>query len=105
MTLVEPFAKKGLDIGKKKGIACMTEAIPYCFMSGYEDHIAENIIPPTKIYDFKSIVENFTEARRNEGKAKGPQCKKCNYDKVCEGSWREYPEKFGWDEFKAVKRH
>ena len=62
----------GLDVGIKAGRTVMTEAIPYCFMSGYEDHVAEKIIPRTKIYDADAVIEDFTETRRNEGKAKGP---------------------------------
>lgn len=103
MTLAEPFVKKGLDVGIRAGVRAMTEAIPYCFMSGYEDYVAEKIIPDSKIYDYKKIIEDFTSARKNEGKAKGPQCKLCRYDDVCEGPWREYPKKFGWEEFKPCR--
>lgn len=102
MALTEPYVKAGLDIGIKKKKVVMTEAIPFCFMKGYEDCVAEKYIPPTKIYDFKSVVEDFAEARRKEGKMKGPQCAKCCHNAICEGPWREYPEKFGWKEFRAV---
>jgi MoaA/NifB/PqqE/SkfB family radical SAM enzyme len=102
MTLIEPYIKRGLDIGIEKKRSAMTEAIPYCFMKGYENYIAENIIPETKIFDFRKIVEDFTETRRAEGKAKGPNCKICLYNEICEGPWREYPEKLGWEEFIPV---
>ncbi|MBL7130728.1 MAG: radical SAM protein [Candidatus Omnitrophica bacterium] len=102
MSLVEPYAKEGLDIGIKAGISVMTEAIPYCFMRGFEKYIAENIIPSTKIYDANSIIDDFTETRQKESKAKGPLCKTCRYYNVCEGPWKEYPEKFGWKEFCPV---
>jgi MoaA/NifB/PqqE/SkfB family radical SAM enzyme len=103
MKLVEPYVKKGLDVGIKAGKIVMTEAITYCFMKGYESYIAEKIIPECKIYDYKKIVDDFTFSRKNEGKIKGPQCLKCKYNQICEGPWREYPEKFGWDEFKPIK--
>lgn len=101
-TLIEPYVKKALEIGIKAGKKVMTEAIPYCFMLGYEDCVAEKIIPSTKIYDFNFVVEDFTIARKVEGKAKGPQCKKCIFYSECEGPWKEYPERFGWGEFKPV---
>jgi len=81
----------------------MTEAIPYCFMRGYEGFIAERIIPETKIFDYQKVVENFTKARQAEGKAKGPKCQECFFYEICEGPWREYPEKLGWDEFVPVR--
>ncbi len=102
MTLVEPYVKEGVDIGIKAGISVMTEAIPYCFMQGYEDCIAEKVIPQTKIYDFHEVIDNFTEARQKQGKVKNPQCQLCSYYQVCEGPWKEYPEKFGWEEFNPV---
>jgi hypothetical protein len=102
MSLVEPYVKEGLDIGIKAGISVMTEAIPYCFMQGYEDYIAEKVIPSTKIYDFHEIIDNFTEARQKQGKLKGPSCQACRHYQTCEGPWKEYPEKFGWEEFKPI---
>jgi MoaA/NifB/PqqE/SkfB family radical SAM enzyme len=102
MSLIEPYIKQGLEIGIKAGKIVMTEAIPYCLMEGYEDYIAEKIIPPTKIYDANFVIEDYTIARKKEGKAKGANCLKCLYYKICEGPWREYPEVFGWTEFKPV---
>lgn len=106
MTLVESFVKRGLDIGIEADKIVMTEAIPYCFMRDYEDYVAERIIPDSKIYDYKKIIDDFTSARRNEGKSKGPRCRFCRYNMACEGPWREYPQHFGWNEFKPVlKKH
>lgn len=99
---VMPYVYKGLEIGLKAGKMVMTEAIPYCLMKGYEKYIAERIIPSTKVIDHDSVIENYTDHRMNEGKAKGPGCRKCRYFASCEGPWKEYPELFGWEEFKPV---
>lgn len=101
-TQVIKYVHKGLDIGIKAKIKALTEAIPYCFMKGYEDCISEKIIPEGPVSDFNLYVENFGEYRRTEGKIKGPDCPKCKYFKVCEGPWKEYPQMFGWKEFKPV---
>jgi len=97
-----PYIKKGLDIGIKAGKKVTTEAIPYCLMKGYEDYIAEKIIPDAKVYDAGFVVEDYTGYRKEKGKTKGPDCPKCKYFKVCEGPWKEYPELFGWEEFIPV---
>jgi len=99
---IMPYVHEGLRVGRDAGVRCMTEAIPYCFMQGYEEFVAEQIIPVTRVYDADQTMENYTEYRINEGKAKAPQCKECVYDNVCEGPWREYPEQYGWDEFVPV---
>jgi MoaA/NifB/PqqE/SkfB family radical SAM enzyme len=102
-TEVMPYVREALNIGIKAGKKVMTEAIPYCFMQGYEQYVAERIIPVTRVEDATWAVENFTEWRRNEGKVKCPACRECAYHELCEGPWREYPELFGWEEFIPVK--
>jgi len=102
--LVEPYVKRGLTIGIKGGLRVMTEAIPYCFMRGFEPYVAEKYIPRTKIIDADWVVDDYTDYRWNEGKSKGEPCKECAYIDECEGPWREYPEHFGWSEFKPIEK-
>jgi MoaA/NifB/PqqE/SkfB family radical SAM enzyme len=102
LSAVQPYVLLGLDIGVAAGVRCMTEAIPLCFLPGMETFAAENIMPRTKIFDAQMVVEDYTEFRLTEGKAKGEVCGRCAYDDRCEGPWREYPEHYGWDEFCPV---
>ncbi|HAF95759.1 MAG: hypothetical protein A2X34_04385 [Elusimicrobia bacterium GWC2_51_8] len=102
-TAVMPWVKKGLDIGIKNGVPCFTEAIPFCLMKGYENCVAERIIPEGAVVDADKFIESYGDYRRTEGKAKGPLCPACRYFKICEGPWREYPEIYGWKEFVPVK--
>jgi len=99
---VMPYVYKALDIAKKNNIKAFTEAIPYCFMQGYEYAIAENTIPETSVLEAEYTVESFSDYRLNEGKIKWDKCKKCKKYDICEGPWREYPEIFGWDEFNPL---
>jgi len=101
---VEPYVKKGLNVGINAGVKVMTEAIPYCLMKGYEECIAEKVIPESDVFDAGFEVKDYSKYRKNYGKAKGPNCPKCKYYKICEGPWREYPQIFGWDEFKPVEK-
>jgi len=101
-----PCIKKGLDIGKQAGRKVTTEAIPFCFMQGYEDCIAENtIMPESMVYDRDYVVESYTDYRKNsgKGKVKAEKCRQCKYYRVCEGPWHEYPEIYGWGEFEPIK--
>ncbi len=102
-SLVMPSVFQGLDVGIKAGVSCMTEAIPYCLMKGYEKYVAEQIIPHTAVYDAEAVIADYTAYRHDEGKTKAQKCRNCRYDFVCEGPWKEYPELFGWDEFVPVR--
>jgi MoaA/NifB/PqqE/SkfB family radical SAM enzyme len=98
---IMPYVKKGLDIGIRNNKMVTTEAIPFCLMQGYEECIAENIMPKATIYDANFVVEDYDQYRKDSGKGKikAEKCKKCKFYNVCEGPWNEYPELFGWDEF------
>lgn len=98
-----PYIKQGLDVGIKAGVRCMVEATPYCQMSGYEDYISEKIMPEAHVFDAELDIKKYSNYRKNLGKVKGPECKSCKMDSVCEGPWREYPEIFGWEEFRPIK--
>jgi len=99
---VIPYVKKGLQIGVDAGVKVMTEAIPYCFMQGYEKYIAERMIPEADVFDANFQIKDYSKYRKTQGKTLGPNCNKCKYFKICEGPWKEYPEIFGWEEFKPV---
>jgi MoaA/NifB/PqqE/SkfB family radical SAM enzyme len=103
MSLAMPYIHKGLQIGIDAGIRVMAEAMPYCMMKGYENYVSERVIPSTEIKTGDSFDGDYTDTRVKEGKIKFGQCKECKYDKICEGPWKEYPEKFGSDEFRAAK--
>jgi hypothetical protein len=100
---VMPFVRAGLDVGRSAGVRCMTEAIPFCFLRGYEGHVAEQIIPRTVVFDADVTLDDYTAYRRTEGKAKGPMCSRCVYVERCEGPWVEYPALYGWDEIRPVE--
>lgn len=95
-----PYIKKWLDIWKENWVICMTEAIPFCLMQGYEWAIAEyNFMPETTVVDAEYRTESYTDYRLTEWKIKREECKKCSKNNVCEWPWKEYPEIYGWEEF------
>ncbi|MBD3359224.1 MAG: radical SAM protein [Candidatus Buchananbacteria bacterium] len=101
---IMPYVKKGLDVGIKANKRVMTEAIPYCLMTGYEDYIAEKIMPETQVVDAEGVIASYAKYRHTEGKVKSKECETCKYFKICEGPWKEYPEIYGWNEFIPIKK-
>ncbi|MCD6499121.1 MAG: radical SAM protein [Deltaproteobacteria bacterium] len=102
MELLAPHIAAGLEKGRQAGVWATTEAIPPCLLKGYEEHMAEWVVPDTRIYDADMILDSYQEYRWTEGKTKGPACRSCGWYPWCEGPWREYPERFGWSEFRSV---
>jgi MoaA/NifB/PqqE/SkfB family radical SAM enzyme len=104
MSVAAPFIHRGLDVGIGARIKCVVEAMPYCLMKGYESYIVESRIPETEIRGLKhQNIDDFLKQKQIYGKSKFSQCEVCNQDKFCEGPWKEYSEKMGFSEFKALK--
>ena len=103
VSLARSYIHKGLQKGIDAGIRVMAEAMPYCQMKGYEKYVSELYIPATEIRDIDTYDPDFEKTRQKQGKAKFPQCRECRYDLICEGPWREYPERRGNSEFIPVR--
>lgn len=99
-----PRVLAAVDAARARGARAFTEAMPLCWLGGYEDCAAEDAMPVMTIYHADgSVCEDFTRERHEVQKRKGPRCGECLYAARCEGPWHEYPELFGWDEFTPVR--
>jgi MoaA/NifB/PqqE/SkfB family radical SAM enzyme len=96
--VVEPIAR-ARDIARARGLRLVTEAMPLCFLRGMEELAVEDSIPITTVVDLNGQVADYSGWRVAEGKSHGPPCETCAVRHRCEGPWREYPDKYGWDEF------
>lgn len=101
VSLASPCIHQALQVGIDAGVRVMAEAMPYCMMACYEDYGSEKIIPPTEIREI-DFDPDYETTRKSFGKLKFSQCVSCKFDSVCEGPWKEYPEKRGSEEFVAV---
>ncbi len=94
--------REALQIGLDGGVSVMTEAIPLCVLGDMRHLAAEWVMPRSRIYDAEQVVPDYTELRLAEGKAKGEVCHWCRLEPECEGPWKEYPERRGWDELEPI---
>lgn len=103
--VVPPIGAAGAAIaaavaaGRERGMKTVVEAVPPCVIRGFEDAVVEGEIPETTVVDLDGQPFAFSDWRRGAGKAKGPPCTDCAKADQCEGPWREYPERFGWDDY------
>ena len=98
------YVRKAIQVGVD-GLndQILTQYVPACFMKGYEKHIGEYFFEPeTEHHASDFINENVIEGRKQAGKLKGPQCRKCKFDPVCEGVWKQYGKKIGLHELVPV---
>ena len=103
ISLAAPFMHAGLKIGINAGKSVMAEAMPFCLMKGYEKYVSELIVPKTEVVEMSLVINDYDTARKGFAKTKFPQCKRCVHFDICEGPWKEYPEKRGSSEFIPVE--
>ena len=100
---VKNYIHNALDSIKSYNGIMMVEGYPFCFMQGYERFCSELYIPNTILIDDDEVIEDFSEYRKTKCKKKDKKCEVCKYFLICEGPWREYPERRGWEEFFPVE--
>lgn len=101
-----PYIRKCLDIGIKNRIRHWhIRYYPMCYLHGYEDNVSEADEPYENEEHFGPEFENYDvgSSRRSISKVKGLNCVNCEYVEQCEGVWRIYAEKKGFDELIPVK--
>jgi MoaA/NifB/PqqE/SkfB family radical SAM enzyme len=97
---------KTIMAGRQHGIDhCMFRYVPFCYMYGFliylseyvsRDNFSEQHVGPE--YEDMAVAEN----RAKYGRVKGPQCAGCKYFNICEGIFKEYAEKRGFEELVPV---
>jgi len=98
-----PWVRRALAIGHRHNLPCMTDGVPFCHMQGFEQCLAQDIMPETFIQGADGMtLDSYKTDRKDNQRAKGPGCKTCTFYNMCEGPWKEYPMQYGWDEFVPV---
>lgn len=103
MTLVIPYLFHALDIAAGNKRVALTEGIPLCMLKGREEFASEALHRNVRVVDEGGDIDEFQGHRRTNLKAKGPECRGCRRFDACEGPWADYPEMFGWKEFKPPR--
>ncbi len=101
---VKDYIISALEHSIKKNILFETEAIPYCFLEGYEEFASEHFSVENQIE--VRAIERYTDnwhTKRLSIKKKGEKCIQCLFSEICEGPWVEYIENYGDSELKPIE--
>jgi cyclic pyranopterin phosphate synthase len=102
--------REALDSAKALNAEISFDSIPPCLfyryrIEGFEHYIGELRDGPTE----SSLEEGgrrrrfvISQVRISRDKTKGRSCKKCVFDPICEGVWKNYKRLYGMKEFKPV---
>jgi len=95
---------QAIDFVEERGLGIFidVEAVPFCLMRGYEHHSSDLRMAFTEIKAPGGAFVPGYEVVRAKDKAKRTDCIECRYFPICEGPWKEYPQKLGWSEFVPV---
>ena len=103
---VSPLISRTIDVGMNYGINHFyMRYFPLCHMYRLKRYLSE-LDALSKIREQHIGPEfqdfNVEEGRRLYGRVKGPQCKACTHDDICEGIFKEIAERRGFDELVPI---
>ena len=101
-----PLLDEIIRLSKINNFTIALEGIPACLIKDENklDYIGELRDLKTEVVAFNNPQKerenfNWQERKANEFKVKHEKCAQCEFDKFCEGVWRDYVDIFGWEEF------
>lgn len=108
-----PYLKKSVFLSKKLNLNISFEGVPFCLLSEikkFKDFVGEfrdglgEISEGTDFCrpDFRRQFK-IAEQRKQNLRTKIKDCKKCVYDSLCEGPWKNYAKIYGFKELKPIK--
>lgn len=85
----------------KDQVKISLEGFPPCMIPGYEKNIVDWYDIDYKLLYHSFVLDSYAEFMSNSTKEKGEVCEHCKYkdDRLCGGIYKEYIEKYGWNEF------
>jgi len=91
---IEQSLKSLFEYCSNNKIHFSTRGVPLCYMSGFEDHSVEtnavkSSAQPMIINDF---IDNKPRHSFEDSNAKEPQCRGCEKNSICGGTWNTYPQ-------------
>ena len=101
-----PLLDEIIKLAKINNFTVAFEGIPACLIKDENklDYIGELRDLNTEVVAFNNPQKerenfNWQERKANEFKIKHEKCTQCEFDKFCEGVWRDYIDIYGWEEF------
>jgi cyclic pyranopterin phosphate synthase len=100
---VVPELRGAFDDARAGGYDVLSLHVPRCFLTGYEDHVRHpgadgvRVVTPDDVFD-------LADSRLTGGVKPGAPCAACRYVDTCPGLRRDYVERFGTGELRAVPR-
>jgi cyclic pyranopterin phosphate synthase len=98
---VAPFAIEAFDGARRSGLEVVALHLPRCFLPGYEDHVRHpgddlvTVVTPDEVFDLRDS--------KLAGGVKPEGCAGCRHQGECPGLRRDYIERFGGGEVRAVR--
>ncbi|MFW6009325.1 MAG: radical SAM protein [Nanoarchaeota archaeon] len=99
------YVENAIEFSKENNIILeLEQVLPCCLNKNYDMKYFTDIKLKSNECELKQLNQDMLKGKNlfKKDKRKIPQCKSCIYNRYCDGFWKEYIEKRGYDEFKCV---
>jgi cyclic pyranopterin phosphate synthase len=101
LTDVVPALLPAFDAARRGGYEVLSLHVPRCFLPGHEDHVRHpgddvvTVVTPDEVFELRDS--------RLGGGVKPAGCRGCRFEAACPGLRRDYVDRFGGDEVRAIR--
>lgn len=98
--IIEPVVE-AVDYVLKTNKELTLEGFPPCLIGEYKEYLVDWYNTDFKLLYHNFILPSYADFMSQSTKILGNICNECEYshDRLCGGIYKEYIEKYGWDEF------
>lgn len=102
--IIEPVIE-AVDYIEENNTVVTLEGFPPCLLGHYKKYIVDWESTNFKLLYHNFILPNYADFMSSETRVLGEFCNDCSYknDKLCGGIYKEYIEKYGWNELEDLK--
>jgi cyclic pyranopterin phosphate synthase len=100
LTDLTPYLRAAFDEARRGGYEVTSLHVPRCFLPGHEAHVRHpgddvvTVVTPDEVFELRDS--------RLGGGVKPEGCRGCRHEAACPGLRRDYLDRFGGDEVRAV---
>lgn len=104
LTDIVPLVTNAIDYVRSHNIDITVEGFPPCMLKDYTKYIVDWESSNFKMLYHNFILPNYADFMTSKTRSNGKHCESCviKSDKLCGGIYKEYTEKYGWEEFDQI---
>ncbi len=94
-----PYIAEAVCMAEQLKLKVTLEGFPFCILPGLERYQVDWTVQRLKVFYRKMVIDDYNKFLTDTIRTFGEPCTCCKKRKICTGVYKEYVNKYGWNEF------